>query len=157
MDWGSILGTTAAAASGGIFGVLGSAVGTVAKYFQAKQEHKQKVELTRLEMEVAAQKGSWDGLTASQTAEASIGNTYHWVNAARGLFRPMLTVLLLICTMVIFKDIMGGTSKLAEIFDAGELKDILRYIVYSIVFTTASAAMWWFGDRAMQPKGMKNL
>lgn len=44
----------------------------------------------------------------------------------------------------------------ATVLDAAEVKDLLRYIVYSVVFTACTAGMWWFADRALAPPGLKN-
>ena len=37
-----------------------------------------------------------------------------------------------------------------------EIKDLLRYMIYSLFFATTTAITWWFGDRAFAPPGMKN-
>ena len=165
MDWsniGDIIGGIGSAASGGIFGLIGALVGGVGKYFQAKQEHRQKVELLRLNMEAEAQKGSWDSLAKSlETVTATESSApYPWVSAVRCLYRPILTTGLVIIAYLIFLHLMdalatGADSGLAGIFGQGEIKEILKYIVYSLVFSTATAIVWWFGDRALTPNLMK--
>lgn len=168
MEWlGDILGVVGSAASGGIFGVLGAIGGSVVKYFQRKQEQEFKKEewahehaTMRLQMEMASQKGSWDGLKASHLAEVTPVDTYKWVNAIKSLYRPILTSALVLVTYLLFINILdglaGNNSTLTAIFNGPELKEILRYIVYSVVFSTATAIAWWFCERALQPPGMKN-
>jgi hypothetical protein len=168
MDWLSdILGAVGSAASGGVFGAVGAFGSSIVKYFQRKQEQKfEKDEWThekdmfKLQMEATSQKGSWDGLIQSYKAEAKQIDSYRWVNACKSLYRPLLTTGLVIVTYMMFIDILKGLSgqdvALAKIFTGNELKEILRYIVYSLVFSTATAVAWWFCERALSPPGMKN-
>jgi hypothetical protein len=164
MEWGSILTTIAggvgSAATGGILGLVGSGLGAIVKYFQANQEHKQKLATMRLEMEMMSQEGAWKGLKESIKADAAVANTYKWVNAVKSLYRPALTTLLVIISYVIFLDILGGMadagSTISKLFTYAEIKDLLRYIVYSLVFSAATAIVWWFGDRAFVAPELKN-
>ncbi len=168
MNWiGDILSAVGTAASGGIFGAAGAFGSSVVKYFQRKQEQKfekeewvHEADMVRLQMEVASQKGSWDGLKVSYEAEAKHLDTYKWVNAIKSLFRPFLTTCLVVVTYLLFIDILRGLAgediALSKIFTGAELKEILRYIVYSLVFSTATAIAWWFCERALAPPGMKN-
>lgn len=165
MEWltgilGSIGGIATSAASGGIFGLIGSGISTIGKYFQAKQAHKQKLEIMEMQMKMKAQEGSWNSMIESLKSEAAASDTYKWVNAIKALYRPFLTTGLVVVTYMLFQDVLGGLgneqSVIADIFTGAELKEILRYIVYSIVFSTATAIVWWFADRAFAPPGLKN-
>jgi hypothetical protein len=90
---------------------------------------------TEQEIRLAASQGSWSGLTSSITAEGAIGATYPWVNAARALVRPTLTI--------------GLTTFLACAFFAMAPGDIDRaYVADSLVFAAVTSIVWWFGDRA---------
>lgn len=115
----NVLGIAASAAGGGLFGLLGTALGRVAGFFEARQtmaheerrwvHESQLLELqqaaaaqeTEAELAIAQSEGSWAGLQASLAAEASIGASYPWVNAVRALTRPVLTLLLWGITSVI--------------------------------------------------------
>jgi len=46
-------------------------------------------------------------------------------------------------------------SSLLQLFSDGQLANMTRYIVYSMVFSAATATVWWFGDRALTPPNMK--
>lgn len=111
-------------------------------------------------MEAASQAGSWDGLQASINADAATVDTYKWVNAIKSLYRPFITTVLVVLVYQLFCDIvagLGGTeSVLSDIFTGQELKEIMRYIVYSVVFSASTAVTWWFSERAFQPPGLKN-
>jgi hypothetical protein len=65
-------------------------------------------------------------------AEAAIGASYLWVDAVRGLTRPVLTVLLWLIAGVIF------TASDAEGRSA---------ITETATFAATAATLWWFGDR----------
>lgn len=146
-----ILGIAASAAGGGLFGVLGTALGRVASFFETRQKHTQeqaawshelklhelnmqaKAAETEQEIALAAAAGSWSGLSASIEAEAAIGDSYPWVNAVRALTRPVLTVLLWAIAALVFlaADAAGRAA-----------------IVETVVFAATAATLWWFGDRA---------
>jgi hypothetical protein len=63
---------------------------------------------------------------------------------------------------MIFKDLSAmltgtGASVLAPgTFTPEQAKELLVYDVKSLVFSASTAVVWWFGDRAFAPPGMKN-
>lgn len=168
MGIGEIIGAIGSAASGGLFGVIGAGISSFFKYKRLKQEQEfearrwdHDMNMARLQMEAASQQGSWQGLVASHEADTGTGeHNYKWVNAIKSLYRPILTTGLIIVTYLFFQDVLNGLanaeSTMAKIFEGAELKEIMRYIVYSIVFSTATAIAWWFAERALQPPGYKN-
>lgn len=145
-----IAGLAASAAGGGLFGLVGTIIGRVAGVVEARQAQaherarwahegemqKLRAEATAAEREadlrVADAAGAWAGLSASMAAEASIGESYRWVNAVRALTRPMLTVLLWAITSTVFfaADAAGRDG-----------------IVETATFAATAATLWWFGDR----------
>ena len=147
---GDLIGMAASAASGGLFGLAGTALGRVASFFERKQEHAQErarwqhesallelqmranAEETEAEIALAETAGSWRGLEASMKAEAAIGVSYKWVDAVRGLTRPFLTLLLWVIAGVIWFG-ADATGKNA--------------IVETATFAATAATLWWFGDR----------
>lgn len=145
-----ILGLAASAASGGLFGLAGTALGRVAGFFERRQEHSHerarwghesqllelqmqaRVQETEGEIALAETAGSWRGLEASMQAEAAIGSSYAWVNAVRGLTRPFLTLLLwLIAGVIWFGADAAGRDAITE----------------TATFAATAATLWWFGDR----------
>jgi hypothetical protein len=180
MEWASLLtGTLTSAASGGILGFLGSAVGGVMKYFQTRQQHKHEQakwaheailldkeharnrEEDEHELTMLSEQGSWEGLNASIQSESGIGDTYKWVNAIRALFRPALTTGLVVIAFIIFKDLSAMLTTLEPsaftgILTPEEARALLVYDVNALVFSASTAVVWWFGDRAFAPPGMKN-
>ena len=174
------IGMVANAASGGVLGLIGAGVGVVGKHFQAKVEarrlegeraHELKllemqsklhIEESEVEMEAEAQRGSWAGLQAgieADAAEMSAAGLPSWVRGVRALWRPALTLMLLAATLMLWGDLLemarGGDGALAALLSPAEAAGICRYIVYSVVFTASTSAMWWFADRALCPPHLK--
>lgn len=145
-----LIGLTASAAGGGLFGLIGTALGRIAGYFERKQSQAHErarwtheSELLKLQMQARAEEteaeialaettGSWSGLKASMQADAAIGASYSWVNAIRGLTRPALTLLLWMIAVGIY---LGADA-------AGRAA-----ITETATFAATAATLWWFGDR----------
>lgn len=181
MEWiTEVVGVIGSSASGGIFGLIGSLGGAVVKYFQKKSErafqkekwaHEDRMFELQMqrdrqedehELAVVSQAGAWKGLDTSIKSDMSTSkNNYPWVNAIKSCYRPFITTVLVILSYMMFRDILGSLlgdtgGTMVQIFSMTELKLILRYMVYSLVFATSTSIVWWFGDRAFAPPGMKN-
>lgn len=168
----SLLGAGASVASGGIFGLLGSVIGVWAKHKQeqARQIWEQKqwaheealfdkqIALGKSETEneiaIVSSQGSWDGLNESIKADAATKPQSAWAADVKALFRPFLTLVLVLCCMYIIRSLMFG--ELAKVLTEKETTEILKYAIYSVVFSTAAAITWWFGDRALTPPHLKH-
>jgi hypothetical protein len=136
------------AAAGGVFGIIGTALGRVAGFFERRQAHEHERALwshelalhelqmqaraqeTEQEIALAAQAGSWAGLEASIIADAAIGKASLWVVNTLRLVRPVLTLLLWLITAWIFAKTQDSS------------------VVEACVFAATAATLWWFGDRA---------
>ncbi|MEM1035772.1 MAG: hypothetical protein AAGI14_03315 [Pseudomonadota bacterium] len=145
-----IAGLAASAAGGGLFGLVGTALGRLAGFFEKRQQlahekarwqHEvQLIELqqkaaraeTEAELALADVTGSWQGLDASMKAEAEIRASYKWVDAVRGITRPALTLILWLIAACIW---LG--AGLAE----------REAITETATFAATAATLWWFGDR----------
>lgn len=140
------------AAAGGVFGIVGTALGRVAGFFERKQSFEQerarwsheyqlhelnmqaRAQETELELALAAQAGSWRGLETSIKADAAIGKASLWVINILRLVRPAITLLLWLITGWIFAQTQNGA------------------IVEAAIFAATAATLWWFGDRAPKPQ-----
>jgi len=143
------------AAAGGLFGIVGTALGRFAGYFEQKQQnvqerarwgHEYKLhelnmaaqhQETELELALSAQQGSWAGLEASIKAEAALGKASQWVINILRLVRPAITFILWLITAAIF--LITQESAITE----------------AAVFAATAATLWWFGDRA--PKSSNDI
>ena len=139
------------AAAGGVFGLIGTALGRAAGFFERRDENAQeqarwgheyrlhelnmqaRAQESEIEIQLAAQAGSWAGLEASIRAESSSGRASQWVINLLRLVRPCLTFILWIITAGIF--IQTQNQSIAE----------------AAVFAATAATLWWFGDRAPKP------
>lgn len=159
------------AASGGVFGIVGSALGLVGKYFQEKQRqswerekwnHEEKlIELnmkagaaeTENEVRLATTEGSWSGLGESIRAESKVTDVHKWVNDIRALFRPAVTIVMWVVATIFFFQIIKGN---VDFLDPNDQIELVRYMTFTTFFCASAALLWWFGDRAFTPPGMKN-
>ena len=145
-----IFGISASAAGGGVFGLIGTALGRIAGYYERRQQHDHEqarwqhetqllqmqiqaaAETVEAERSLAATTGTWDGLRASIAADAAIGPSYPWVSAVRGLTRPVLTLVLWVIAAAIFMNTdAAGRQSVTE----------------TATFAATAATLWWFGDR----------
>lgn len=149
---GHLLGCEISAGAGGVFGLIGNLATKGFGYIESRQsllvkqaEWAHETELLKLqsqcrqpetESEVAvALPESWSGLLSSVAAEGALPSSYRWVDAARALVRPLLT--------------LGLSAVLAAAFFAMAPDDVARgYVIDSLVFAAVTAIVWWFGDRA---------
>ena len=163
-----LISGAASVAGGGVFGLLGS-LGSAwfkGKAVKAEREYSLQVQDKELEaaesghlqkMQEARQSMSSSGLTASIAAD-QINNLPGWAAGVKALYRPFLTTALVLICGYIFTLLLGaltGDNVLSEVFPRAEIVAMIRYTVYSLVFSTATAITWWFGDRAVTPPNLK--
>lgn len=133
--------------SGGAAGVVGSVIGKAAGYFEKKQEmesrreeYAHELKLLELQMKDASEarenEVAMEARKASYQHDASAGETYRWVATVLRLVRPVLTVVLLILTAIIY-------TKATEAVRAD--------IAAQVIFLTGMTISWWFGDRYKRP------
>lgn len=146
-----IIGISASAAGGGLFGLIGTSLGRVAGFFEKRQSNahearrwRHETALIELQSKTNAKAaeadlaklnttGRWSGLADSLKADAGIAGSYNWVNAVRALTRPTLTLLLwAIATLIWFSAESSERSTIVE----------------TATFAATAATLWWFGDRA---------
>jgi hypothetical protein len=148
------------ALSGGLFGVLGQVANRAFGVWETREKRKDatlayshelalidkqmqaKSEETEHELDLAAAHGSWDGLRASLEVEAKPADSYRWVAAVRTLTRPFLTLetqLALVALMLIVRDRPG----------------LLETVIETVTFGASASLLWWFGERAQNPRGRK--
>lgn len=156
---------------GGLFGIAGQIGNRAMGVWEAREKRKDQVlayaqeekrwaqeavllrlqrearaEETEQELAIAAANGSWAGLNASIAAEAAGPPSYKWVGAVRTLVRPVLTLSFMLLTAAIYFTLRGD--------DPGDAAVKAR-LVEDVVFVTTAAALWWFGERAQNPRGKK--
>ena len=149
--------------SGGATGLLGSLISTGFKFFQGIQDRKEAAEIrthelalqrlaietgqaeTESELKIIQEESRRDQLVASYRHDSEIGRSSRWVINILRLVRPLLTFALIALTAWIY-------FKLTDALAGGNAAVLREYIVHTIVYTTSAAVLWWFGDRALNPR-----
>ena len=57
---------------------------------------------------------------------------------------------------VFYRVVTAAEGVLREVLTAEDIAALIRYMVFSVFFCASTATVWWFGDRALTPPGMKN-
>jgi hypothetical protein len=145
---GDILDCGLSAGAGGVFGLVGNLAAKTFGYLESKHaflakqaEWAHEAELLKLqaqwrqpeaESEFTPDVSRFDWYSFSATDERA---SCKWVDAARALVRPALT--------------LGLSAVLALAFFSMASNDAARpSVIDSLVFATVTAIVWWFGDRA---------
>ena len=90
------------ALGGGALGVLLRIGNGFFEEFRAGREHQRKLEEAKVMAGIAADKAAWEAFTASQNASVAPASTPWWAAAVITLFRPGITLLLLVLVAVVF-------------------------------------------------------
>lgn len=135
-----------------LLGVVGGVVPTALKMVNASIEHKQEIELMKLQAETQKELGSTrleqtKYETSAKTVSAAYrhdtamaGNASQWVVNIRALCRPFLSILVL-GTAIYF------VAKVIEI----QPVDLTFVALADFVFAGANGVLWfWFTGRAVQ-------
>lgn len=118
--------------SGGAMGVLMRVFNGLFEEFKAAREHSRKLEELKVMSSIKQDEAAWNAFSNSQNAATVPANVHPWVADTITLFRPFITVLLLILATVIW-------------FYAAEPAKI--DMVNQVAFAAFNAVGWWFGDR----------
>ena len=125
------------ALGGGALGVLLRIGNGFFENYKAGQDHKRKLEEAKAMAEIASDKAKWDAFTASQQAATPSANISPWAANVITLFRPVITLLLLVLVTIVFFRVTA--SEQAEMID-------------EIQFCAFNCIGWWFGDRMNRKK-----
>lgn len=159
MDLGGI---ATSAFGGGLFGFVGQMANRAFGIWETKEKRKDaklayehelalidkqmvaREQETEQELQITATAGSWDGLRSSVEADAKSPPSYAWVAAVRSLVRPFLTL----------ETQIGVVILLFIAKDAGRAA-LMDTVAETILFSASTALLWWFGERASNPRGKK--
>ena len=128
--WLSLLGNVA---SGGLLGLVGQGVSGWLHIKQVQAETTAQCQLIEAQKGLAAETASAAAFAASQQAEtATAANVSPWAANIKTLWRPALTLLLLVLSSVIYFNSQEATRE---------------QIASDIVTATTACIFWWFGSR----------
>jgi len=120
------------ALGGGALGVLLRIGNGFFENYKAGQDHKRKLEEAKAMAEIASNKAQWDAFTASQQAATVPSNVSQWTANVITLFRPAITLLLLVLVTIVFFRVTAS--------DQADMIDQIQFCAFNCIG-------WWFGDR----------
>lgn len=120
------------ALGGGALGVLLRIGNGFFENYKAGQDHKRELEKARAMAEIAADKAQWEAFTASQQAAIVPANVSTWTANVITLFRPAITLLLLVLVAIVFFNVPA--------LEQADMVDEVQFAAFNCVG-------WWFGDR----------
>jgi hypothetical protein len=120
------------ALGGGALGVLLRIGNGFFENYKAGQDHKRKLEEAKAMAEIASDKARWDAFTASQQAATPPDNISPWAANAITLFRPVITLLLLVLVTIVFFRVTS--------LEQADMIDEIQFCAFNCIG-------WWFGDR----------
>ena len=145
--------------SGGLTGILGSAVSGIFKFLEVREANKAKVadrqhelrlqeiqmkafqQETERELAIASQKSASEQMVASYDHDSKIGEGSQWcVNTLR-LVRPAITLLSWAMVTMIWFTMNKG------FLDQASQSEVMQYLIMTTVYTASASTLWWFGDR----------
>jgi len=121
------------ALGGGALGVLLRIGNGFFEEFRAGREHGRKLEEAKVLASIRQDEAAWEAFKASQQAGVVPANVHAWVADIVTLFRPFLTIsLVLIATVIWFHAAEPSRASMTE----------------QVAFAAFNCVGWWFGDRA---------
>lgn len=78
--------------------------------------------------------------------------TMTFVDAVRGLMRPLLTLYLCILTQLIYLDLISITS-VKNAISTTNAQSLVDQVVSTVMYLASTAVVWWFGSRPVQKNG----
>lgn len=153
-------------------GGLGAIVGVLGSYMTKREERKQKIldnehalkmgdlQLRELEMEqkqqvlmvdknidLAEAEGNiqLDAAEIQAFTESQKGGG-KWMDIAKSLMRPVITIFLLIVSAIVLYKVGAKVNGLESIPEE-ELMELYQYIINQVIFLTVTAVTWWFAAR----------
>ena len=128
----NILDLVSNALGGGALGVVLRIGNGFFEEFKAGRDHTRKLEEAKVMSGIAADAAAWTAFTESQKAAIVPSNVSPWCANVITLFRPFITITLIIIATVIYFNSVGP-----------ERTPILE----QINFAALNCVGWWFGDR----------
>ena len=174
MDPITTVDTMTTAMSGGVFGLVGSGTSALANHMQRKQTnlHKERewqYDIHKMQKQnEAAQSGApfqIPSIRLPPSIPSSSSKFITFIDGIRSLFRPALTSALMFMTFYFYKTLMEMAQNIearilsekvssflssppSDILSLSEIYGLIHYVVHAVVFSTTTAIVWWFGDRA---------
>lgn len=170
MDW--LTGIFDATLTGGITGLVGTVFTGWMTFKEKAADRAHQVVMRNLDMEerkieadlaikhvnaenegkiALAEMGAFSASFGSDRATYSVGSDSTmllFVDAVRGLMRPILTMVLVVITGWLTFEVVESLGGWGSV-KADYARTILDGMINTLLFCTATAVTWWFGSRAL--------
>jgi len=157
--------------SGGVTGILGSAITNITDYFEQRRKNQHEIELRNLDIEEMQQEYEARQKIAKQEQEAKVQSQSYehdsrsysqgikvqsvWLRAmlvfvdfVRGMVRPALTVFLIWLVWNTRQEVQMVIDQAGmDALSPEQAIGIYSSIVEMIMFLASTAVTWWFGTR----------
>ena len=150
-----MLDIIASVLTGGATGIIGSAIGTVGRFIEKRQELKQmKLEFDqefKLQgLQITARKDELESEQAIVQAQADsdIKTASYSHDASYGIATPIIASILRFVRPVLTFGLLGFSGYI--FFSIQDDPTIVRELSNQIMFLTTTAVAWWFGDRSLR-------
>ena len=141
--------------TGGATGIIGSAIGTVGRFLEKRQELKQMKlefdqELQLQQLQITARKDELESEQAivQTQAESDIKTASYSHDASYGVSTPIISSILRFVRPALTFGLLGFSGYI--FFSVQEDANTVRELSNQIMFLTTTAVAWWFGDRSLR-------
>ena len=141
--------------TGGATGIIGSAIGTVGRFLEKRQELKQMKlefdqELQLQQLQITARKDELESEQAivQTQAESDIKTASYSHDASYGVSTPIISSMLRFVRPALTFGLLGFSGYI--FLSVQEDANIVRELSNQIMFLTTTAVAWWFGDRSLR-------
>ena len=141
--------------SGGATGIVGSAIGTVGRFLEKRQELKQmqlefdqELQLQQLQMTARKDELESEQAIVQVQADSDIKAASYAHDASYGPTTPIIASILRFIRPVLTFGLLGFSGYI--FFSVQNEPTIVRELSNQIMFLTTTAVAWWFGDRSLR-------
>ena len=141
--------------TGGATGIIGSAIGTVGRFLEKRQELKQMKlefdqELQLQQLQITARKDELESEQAivQTQAESDIKTASYSHDASYGVSTPIISSILRFVRPALTFGLLGFSGYI--FFSVQEDPSTVRELSNQILFLTSPAVAWWFGARSFR-------
>ncbi|AUR96005.1 TMhelix containing protein [Vibrio phage 1.215.B._10N.222.54.F7] len=172
MSWITDIFTTAV--SGGVTGLIGTVFSGVMLWRENANKRKHEIEMRRVDIEerkaeaeltmkqieaeteatkISAELNAFNSsIQADRATYSSRGSdsaVLLFVDAVRGLVRPVLTVALVIITSIVIFDVIEAAGGYDTVIQA-QSAELYADLIHALIYMTTTAVLWWFGAREVK-------
>ena len=141
--------------SGGATGIIGSAIGTVGRFLEKKQELKQmklefdqEIQLQQLQMTARQEELESEQAIAQVQADSEMRSASYAHDASYGPATPVISSILRFVRPILTFGLLGFSGYI--FYSIQDNYDIVRELSNQLMFLTTTAVAWWFGDRSLR-------